>query len=516
MEGELQTSDVTEPVVSRLLLWLASAGLLLHLAVNAFHSYGIFRDEFYYLACAKHLSFGYVDQPPLSILLLALQTLFIGDSLFAIRILPAVAGAATVFLAGLLARELGGGKFAQITAALTVLLVPAYLTLSGFYSMNAFDLLCWTLAIYILIKLIKAPGPRLWIVMGAVLGLGILNKLSVLFLILGMVVGLLLSRHRRLLKSKYVWLTALITLVISAPYGIWEIANGWPTLEFIANSQADIANLSVLAFFESQVVSLNPIFSLLWLSGLAWLLFSRREKRFRAIGFMYIVLFIFLAVQRTKPYYLFVVYPVLFAAGAVFWERATERRRWTRAVVLPVLLCAGLLTLPFGLPILSPQAMASYNSVLRKPVEASPNVDDEPAPLPKYYADRFGWEQFAAAVSDVYLSLPESDRRETVAFLGNYGQAGALDYYRGKYPLPPVISGHNAYWFWGPGEATGEVVIHVGGRKDQYEQFYATSTLMRTFHCTYCLPDNDGLGIFVSRQRRAPLSADWAQAKHFD
>jgi hypothetical protein len=266
------------------------------------------------------------------------------------------------------------------------------------------------------------------------------------------------------------------------------------------------------------VFLLNPLLSLVWLPGLIWLLINRSARRFRLLGIIYIVIFLFLAIQQSKPYYLFPYYPVLFAAGAVFWEHITNRwgMRWIRYVIVSIIVVAGALTIPFGLPVLPQETLARYSSMLGPPVEASPDADDIPDVLPKHFADRHGWEQLAATVSEVYLSLPEEEKSKAVVFLGNYGQAAAIDYFRQFYPLPPAISGHNAYWFWGPGNATGEVVIHVGGAKEQYEQYYESSTLMREFSCRYCVPDQNKLGIFVSRQRRTPLSSDWDLVKHFD
>ena len=264
--------------VSQALIWLAAIKLGLHLVVNAVAAYGLFRDELYYVACANHLAFGYVDHPPLSILILSAQILVSGDSLFAIRFLPALAGALTVFGSGFIARELGGGRFAQILSAVSVLLVPAFLVINGFYSMNAYDLLLWTLVIYLLLRLMQSEREGLWLVFGTAIGLGIQNKLTMLFLGVGLVAGLLLSAHRRVFRERNAWFAALIAALIAAPYVIWQAVHGWPTLEFMANAQADIDSLSVPMYFLSQVFLLNPLFAIVWLPGLMWLLFSRRVQ----------------------------------------------------------------------------------------------------------------------------------------------------------------------------------------------------------------------------------------------
>jgi hypothetical protein len=518
MKPELRAAANSNPPISRVLVLLAITKLVLHLVSNTAFTYGLFSDELYYIACANHLAFGFVDHPPLSILLLFIQMAVAGDSLFAIRILPALAGSLTVFISGLIARELGGRRFAQVLAAVVVLLVPTYLVTDGFFSMNAFDTLFWAVATLLLIRIVKSDSTSLWIVLGVVMGLGVLNKLSILFLAIGILGGLLLTPYRALFKRKSLWLALSIATVISLTYLIWQFVYAWPTLEFMTNAQADMAELSIPMYLVSQIVLLNPLLSLVWLSGLVWLLVMKRGQKYRLLGLIYVTIFVFLSVQKTKPYYLFPYYPVLFAAGAVMWEQISERvgSRMIRPAVTICVVMAGILTLPFGLPILSPSALAQYSSLVGPPVEASPDVDDMPTELPKYFADRFGWEELAAKVSEVYLSLPERERKKAVVFLSNYSQAAAIDYYRKSYPLPPAISGHNAYWFWGPRDATGEVVIHLGGSKEQYEQYYESSTQAAEFTCEYCDHDRKKLSIFVSRGRRSPLDKDWGLMKHFD
>jgi hypothetical protein len=516
--NERECRDLERSPISQIVVWLAATKLILHLAFNALSTYGIFRDELYYLACSNHLSFGYVDHPPLSIFLLWVQTLLFGDSLFAVRILPAVAGAVTTFMVGLIARELGGGRFAQGLAALCFLVVPAYLVTNGFYSMNSFDVLLWTCVLYLFIRLIQSMRRDLWIVLGIVVGLGSLNKLSMLFLCVGLIGSLLLTSYRTQFRNKYAWFAALIAMLMLAPYVVWQAANDWPTMEFMANAQADIDKLSVPMYFVSQVFLLNPVMSIIWIPGLLWLLFSVSQRRLRIVGIIYIVIFVFLALQRTKPYYLFPYYSALFAAGAVFWERAFSARqlRWAKAALPAIITVAGILTAPFGLPVLPEETLVNYAQILGPPVEASPDEDEEPGPLPQYFADRHGWEQLAVAVSEVYETLPADEKAEAVIFGNNYGEAAAFDYYQNDYPLPPVISGHNAYWFWGPGAATGSVVIHIGGSSEVYEQYYDSSVLIKEIDCRYCMPEERHLGIFVSRRRHTPLSLDWGRVKHFD
>jgi len=196
------------------LFLFALAKLLLHFYTNAFAGYGIFRDELYYAACSEHLSAGYVDQPPLSIFIFALNRMVFGDSLFAIRLLPAIAGAATVFLTGLMARALGGGRFAQGLASLAAVVSLILLGMDGFFSMNAFDLLFWAWSAYVLILLVKTGDKKYWMHLGLLLGLGLLNKISFLWLGFGIFVGVAATPERRWLKTEYPYITAVIAFAL--------------------------------------------------------------------------------------------------------------------------------------------------------------------------------------------------------------------------------------------------------------------------------------------------------------
>ncbi|MEK7249038.1 MAG: glycosyltransferase family 39 protein, partial [Bacteroidota bacterium] len=219
-----------------MLFTLAVMNFLLHVIVNATTAHGYFRDEFYYIACSEHLAFGYVDQPPLSILLLAINRFLFGDSLVALRIMPALAAALTVFLTGKIAAALGGNRFAKSLAALCSLIAPQYLGMLNFFSMNAVDLLFWTIAVLIVVNIMREGNPKLWLSFGVVAGLGAQNKFSILFLCFGIAVGLLLTSERTHLRNKWFWLGATIAAIIFLPHVIWQIVNNYPTLEFVRNA----------------------------------------------------------------------------------------------------------------------------------------------------------------------------------------------------------------------------------------------------------------------------------------
>src|SRR5436190_6883100 len=304
-----------------ILLLFPLAKLLLHLFTT--QGYGIFRDELYYLACSEHMDWGYVDHPALSIGVLWVVRHLFGDSLFALRLVPALAGAAMVLVVGLTARLLGGGKFAQALAMTGALIAPQYLGTNHYYSMNSLDLLFWALAGYLVARLLVAPSPALWIGLGAVCGLGLANKIGMLWLGAGIVAGLLLTPARKHLLTVWPWVVALLATLGAYPYLRWQVLNDWSTVEWIHNATTEkMAPVSLGAFLNGQIQNMHPLNALVWIAGLAFLFFHRDGKPFRMLGWMFLtVAAILAAAAASRARYLAPAYPGLFAAGGVAWER---------------------------------------------------------------------------------------------------------------------------------------------------------------------------------------------------
>ncbi len=493
---------------------LAIIHFVIHAITNG--NYGMFRDELYYIACSDHLTWGYVDHPPLSIALLSFSRAVFGDSVQAIRLLAGVSGAVLVYLAGLITRELGGRGFARILAAVCVIVSPLVLVSTGFFSMNAFDLLFWSVTFYLLIRLVKTGDSKLWLLIGLVMGLGLLNKISVLFLGLAMVIGMFFTPQRKFFRDRYLYFAGAIAFLIFLPHIIWQIANGWPTLEFIQNAKLyKIAALNPLEFFIEQIMQNHPANFPIWIIGLGFLLFSKRAKHFRLIGLTYIIVFVLFVIQRSKAYYLGPAYPVLIAAGATAVERFFDHRRvnWAKAPVMVIVIAMGCVTAPIFLPILPPEKLVSYQE--RIGMEASTGERHEMGVLPQYFADRFGWENMAATVSGAYRDLPPAEQAECIVFASNYGEAGAIDYYRERYDLPPVVSGHNNYFLWGPGDHPGGTVIAIGASRAILERFFTEVTAAATIHSPYAMPYEADLTVFVCRGPEAPLKESWEAVKTY-
>lgn len=496
---------------------MALVSLGIHLLVNALGGYGYFRDELYYIACSRHLSAGYVDQPPLSIFVLALTRLLLGDSVFAIRLIPAITSALSVAVLCLLVRRLGGGRTASVLASLSFIASGQLLTFHTYYSMNSLDILFWLLAAYVLVLLGERATPGRWVALGVALGLALLNKTSALWLGAGIGAGLLLTRLRAHLRTRGPYLAAATALALFSPYVFWNVRHGFPHLEFLRNAvTGKYSALTRTRFLVDQWVNMNPPIVLMALLGLYWFSFSNEGRRFRFLAIVFLGVFgILILNSHSKPEYLAAAYPVLLAGGGVMAERLGER--WGRAIPLAagaMLVLSGLAAAPFAMPVLPVETYIRYARAWG--VAPSTPEKQQLAELPQFFADMQCWEELARDVSKVYLSLPEEERRTTVALVGNYGEAGALELFARKYPLPRVISSHNSYWYWGVGDTHITTFIRLGGNKDDYSQNYGSVVLAGVHTCRYCMPYENNLNIFVARQRRRPIEQVWGEAKHFE
>ncbi len=505
-------------------LLIAAAAFVLMAAFHA--SYGYFRDELYYIACTDHLAFGYVDQPPLSIALLAVWRWMFGDSLHAIRIPAALAISASAFLTSLIARRMGGGRFSLWLSAFSV--VSAYMLLGSgrSYSMNSLDILFWTAALYICVRLLAGDSPRLWLAFGALVGLGLLNKYSIGFMCAGLAAGLVLTPGRRHIAGAQFWWGALIAFLLFLPHVVWEIQKGLPTLEFMHNaSQEKNAPISAWRFTLGQFDGMNYMNGPLWLLGLWYLFFHEGGKPFRALAWMYVVVFAMMIAGNGKVYYLSPSYPVLLAGGAVFLEKILRERASgavskTVKIAYPALVGVFLaIGLPFTLPVLPVDAFIAYEKALGK----SPKAEERSAvgDLPQYYADEFGWEEFAATVGRIYNTLSVEEQKQCVVFVRNYGEAAALDFFGRKYGLPPALCAHNSYWMWGPGERTGNIAIIVGhdrlleeNLKDLKRRYEHVDLAGRT-ETRYGMPFENGRFVFICRGMNTTFQALWPSERFY-
>jgi dolichyl-phosphate-mannose-protein mannosyltransferase len=492
---------------------LAVAATCLHVAFSG--RYGYFRDELYYAACGQHLAWGYVDHAPLAPFLAQLSRVLLGDSLFALRFLPAVSAAAKVFLGGWIAREIGGGKFAQFFAAFCVFIAPIYLTFDNFFSMNAFEPVFWMACAAIVLRVLNGGNPRLWLVFGVVAGLGILNKHSMLFFGLALAIGLLLTPARRQFREPWIWLGAAIAFLLFLPNLVWEIRNAWPTVALLhAVVGSKYSTVAPWDYIWQQTLLTHPLAAPVWLAGLWFLLRDRLGRKYACLAWAYLAVLAQMLLLHGKIYYLAPAYIMLLAAGAVCLEARLLPRAgaWLRPVLVAPLAVGAIVAAPLAMPILPVQAAIRYCrfwDVQSVHVENVPQSD-----LPQLFGDMFGWEEQVAAIASAYRALPASEQTRTSLLAYNYGEAGAIDYFGPRYGLSPAISGHNQYGFWGPGSASdGGTVIAIGfpeaDLRARFEQVEAVATVSPR----YAMPEESGLTIFVCRRPKQRLEQLWPGLK---
>jgi 4-amino-4-deoxy-L-arabinose transferase-like glycosyltransferase len=477
--------------------------------------YGYFRDELYYIACAKRLALGYVDHPPLAPFLLRLVLTTLGDSILAIRFFPALAGALTVFLTGLITRQLEGGKFAQSLAALAMAIAPGFLIFCGFFSMNPFESLLWTGCIYVIIRLLQQEKPRLWLLVGLLIGIGLLNKHTLVVYVLSLFVAFLLTPAWRYVLTKWFWSGVLLAALIVLPNVLWQIQHGFPSLEFYHNANL-LKNIDnpPLEVFLAQVFIMNPLAFPVWLSGLCFYLFSRQGRAYRVFGLTYLFLLATMMwAGSSRPDRMLAAYPMLFAGGGLLIDQVVKRySRWVlQSVIALLVLVGGLGFAPMALPILPPEMLLQFSQMLSPPqVEQGAT-----AKLPQWFADRFGWEEMTSDVAGVYQSLPEQEQRQTLLLAENYGEAGALEFFGTQYDLPPVICPHNSYHSWSSAHDPVKTYVAIGLPESQLRNIFQEVEQAGLHTCTYCMDYENSLPIYICRKPRTSYADWWSEIRWY-
>jgi hypothetical protein len=492
---------------------LAAAAVMLQMLTNG--RYGYFRDELYFLACSDHLAWGYVDFAPLVALLARLSRVALGDSLHAIRFLPALAEGAQILITGLLARELGGKRFAIFLSCLAVLFAPVILGNATRLSMNPFEPLFWMGAVYFLLRAINLDKPELLLAAGALLGLGLENKHSTAFFLASLTIGLLLSPSRYLLVSKWFWLGAAIAFLIFLPNLIWQYSHHFPTLEALSNVRRTHKNIELppLSFLRQQIMMLLPVSAMVWIPGLAFLLFSSKVRNYRCLGITYLVFLAIMMRLHGKDYYLAPIYPIIFAAGGVFWEMTIAghtKLRWLKVALPAIVFALGVIALPLNVPILPVDQIVPYMNALG--IKMSRTEVHDSGPLPQHFGDEFGWEEMVAATAQVYDSLTPEERAKTGILAGTYGDAGAIDFFGARYGLPKSISPHQNYYYWGPRQYTGEVLILLHYDLADAQRACRSVQVGPTLNPEYAMQEQH-YTILVCRGSRLPLAEAWVRLK---
>jgi hypothetical protein len=494
---------------------IVAARLLLHLLTA--NRYGIFRDELYYIACSRHLDWGYVDMPPFISTVTWLVTSLFGSSLFVIRLIPAIAGCGAIALTGYQAYQFGGRRFAIALSALAMAVSAVFVINGHLLGTNDFEALFWTGCTSIVIRIIQTGNQRLWLWFGVLAGIGLENKYSMAVFGLGIVVGLLLTPECKAFTHKWIWIAGGVAFLIFLPNVLWNFHRDWPFVQLMHNirtSGRDVA-LNPVQFILEQILMANPFALPLWLAGLGWLFFGREGKRYRVLGWAYMVTLAVFMALRGKDYYVAPAYPMLFAAGAAACENWIEqtRRAWLKPLFVLVLVVPALAFLPIIAPVISPERFVVFTQA----IHFTPPVSEHSharSPLPQYYSDELGWEAMVAEVARVYHSLPPEVQAKTAIKTDNYGEAGAIDYFGPKYGLPKAICFHQNYWYWGIHGYTGESMILLGeGRPEHLKQITERAEDMGHFEYPYALENTD---IWYIQGLKLNLHDVWEHEKNWD
>jgi Dolichyl-phosphate-mannose-protein mannosyltransferase len=494
-------------------LVLGLANLAIHLIFNA--GYGIFRDELYFIVCGDRPAWGYVDQPPLIPLLASWSHALFGNFLVGFRLIPALALSTTVALSAEFARTLGGGRFAQWLAGLCVLFSPHFLAIGLLFTTDTFQPLTWLACGWFLVRLAQTEDERWWIPFGAVVGFSLLSKYAIAFYVIALGIGLLATPQRRSLVRPWLYVGALIGVILVLPNVLWQQAHGWPFLELgkDAVNGKNVA-LSPVAFFVQQLLLVGPLAAPVWIAGL--MASSRRPKLalYRAFPIAYVILFIFFVISHGKAYYMTPIYPTLLGLGAVTVEGWLQSARWRRAALVTVAV-AGAVAAPMAIPVLSEKAFIAYSTMLGISPSATAAEHQKLGLLPQHFADQHGWPEMAAQVAAVYDALPPADRAKAV-FLGvDYGEAAAIDVFGRALGLPSAISAHNNYYLWGSQGHDGSVLIVLGPYWGGLLPAYSRVDIAGEISNPYAMPYETG-PIYVLRDPKVPFSVIWPKLRHYE
>ncbi|WP_206664058.1 glycosyltransferase family 39 protein [Thermomonospora catenispora] len=480
------------------LMVAGAAGLLLAVFSGR---YGYHRDELYFRVAGRHPDWGYPDQPPLVPLLARGITEVFGDSLVLLRLPSALAVAAGVVVAALTARELGGGRRAQLMTAGAFAVCPFFLAVGHLLSTATFDLLSSAVLVWLAVRWVRTRDQRLLLVIGAVAGLASNVKYLAGFLLGALVCGLLAVGPRDFLRRPMTYAGAAVAVAAMLPGLLWQARHGWPQLEMSERIAAEGDFGGRVGFLPFQLILTGVVLSWLWLYGL-WRLFRSPELApFRFLGCAYLLSCGVFLLTAGKPYYLAGLWPALWAAGAVEVERRSAPRGWAWAVSPPAYAITAVVAAALTLPVYSV-------SVLADTPQPAINADA---------AETVGWPRLVAEAARVHRSLPPAERARAVVFTVNYGQAGALDRYGPRFGLPRPYSGHNGYWHFGRPPETGGPVIVVGGEAPLLRRHWSEVTMAgRVDNGVGLDNDEQGTPVWICRGQREPWAVLWPRLKHLD
>jgi hypothetical protein len=485
------------------LLAIAAAEALVHIATNG--RYGFHRDELQFLSNARHLDWGFVAYPPLTPFLEHISLAVFGLSLVGLRLFSVIAQAIVVVVTGLMARELGAGRLAQAVAALAVVLSPLPLFNGTEFQYTSFDYLWWVLIAYFTIRLLKTEDPRWWLAIGVAVGLGLQTKYSIAFFIAGILGGMALTGARRSVKSGWFWGGIAVALLIFLPNFLWLVRHDFISYHFLQHiHKRDVGEGRAHGFLRDQVlICINVFAAPLALTGLVFYL---RDRRYRMLGWMYIIPLLLFYFAKGRGYYLGATYPMLLAAGAAGAERvlallSSRTRHGVTSIFLAGLAVCGAYVFAFVLPLQSAGPLRDFalkhNGDLREEI---------------------GWDELVKTVAGIRAALPPAQRTNVGVLVGNYGEAGAIEMLGPTYNLPPPISMTNSAWLRGYPTPPPTTLIVIGFTRDEADAAFTGCRLAGhngNSQSIHNEESDDHPNIFVCGPPRASWPVFWQQNQRF-
>jgi 4-amino-4-deoxy-L-arabinose transferase-like glycosyltransferase len=489
------------------LILLALALLVLHTLTNG--QYGFHRDELATLDDARYPAWGYVAYPPVTPFIARVALELFGPSLVGVRFFCALSMSVALVLTGLIARELGGSRPAQIVAALAAAIGPAALSEGNFFQYISFDYLWWVLIAYLMMRLLNSDDPRWWLGIGAVIGLGMMTKYTMAFFALGVVAGVVFTQNRRYLASPWLWGGVALALLVFLPNMIWQAQHNFISLDFLSNIHArDVRIGRTGSYLVEQLFLAANLFTIpLWVAGLYFYFVAPAGKRYRPLGWMAVVPIALFLVTQGRGYYSAPAYPMLIAAGAVVGERwlaslAAGKARLVRGITYGALAVGGSLMAAVSLP------LAPINSPWW---DVASTVNDG-------FKESVGWPELTETVAGIYASLPAEEKAQAGILTGNYGEAGAINLYGPAYGLPEAISGINSYWLRGYGDPPPQTLVVVGFTRADVQRMFEACDLAGHTSNRYGVKNEetrDHPDIFVCRRLRLPWPDFWKLFRYF-
>jgi hypothetical protein len=470
------------------------------------------RDELLYFSLGQHLGFGYASVPPFIGLLAYISAKIFGYSLFAAKFFPAIAGGFIVFLCAQMARELKGRIFAQVLAVISFSGSILFLRSSSLFQPVIFDILFWTVSMYLIIKYMNTENPKFLLLLGASIGVGFLNKYNILFLVIALFMALPFSKYRNIFASKYFYLSLLIALVIALPNIIWQIANHFPVVRHMAELRdTQLVNMNVAGFFTDQLLMIIPA-TLIAIPGLIYLFFSGKMKDYRLPGFISLLVVILFLLLKGKSYYTAGIFPFIIAASAVAVEKMLKPK-YLQILLVVVLIYLEWMFLPIGKPILKPEKLVRYFDQIEAASgdnSARRFEDDTYHKLPQDYADMLGWNELTDIANKAWLQVEE--KNSCLIFCENYGHAGAISVIGKKYHLPEPYSFSDAFRYWIPKKFKSEIksMIYINGKPGQ-DVIDLFADIQNIGQINNPLAREFGTGVYLCRNPRRSVNAFWEE-----